>query len=129
MSGTDINEVTAPFKPTGDNAQSCTTVVTAGTSSQTCPLVAPPSAQAFAYKRQFQVYNSNTVPVFVGFGKTAAIAGAVTVPGNTTATAGGYPVAPGAVVVMTVEGNPQYAGVISAAAAGAGVYFTPGTGN
>jgi hypothetical protein len=124
MAGTDLNAVSAAFSPLNGAIASTVAIVAASTSSQFTTLPQAQSGQPADYVRQIQVYNANTVPVFVGFAKGSATA--IVPPGG--ATPGSYPVAPGATVTITVEGNPLFAVAITASGGGAGVYFTPGTG-
>jgi len=73
---------------------------------------------------QVEIYNAGSVSVFVNFGGSAVTA---VLPNG--ATPGDYPVAPGAVVVVTVAGaRPMYAAVICPSAGTATVYFSPGDG-
>jgi hypothetical protein len=124
----DINSVTAPFSPLNGPTASTVSLTVAVTSSQ---VALPQQAASGNYGAQatagpsvqIQVYNSGTAVAFVAFGN-AATAVALTPAG---ATAGSYPVAPGAVVVLTVAGNPAYAAAISGTASGV-IYFTPGSG-
>lgn len=121
----DLNLSASPFR-----AAPTSTVATpnVGVSSVNVQLTLPPNGGGFSGKaqtyKQFQLYNSGANPVFVAFGVTAPTA---LVPSG--ATPGDYPVAPGAVVVVTVEGNPQFVAAIAAVANTAPLYVTPGDGN
>ena len=73
---------------------------------------------------QVQIYNSGGNQAYVEFGGSAVTAA---VPNG--ATAGSYPVAPGAVVVCTVWGNRiRYAAAIFDSGNSGTLYFTPGDG-
>lgn len=73
---------------------------------------------------QVQIYNSTSATAFVIFCPTSTCTASV---GSSNAVTSDYPVAAGAVVVVTVPANTNYAAAILASSTGA-VYFTPGKG-
>lgn len=83
------------------------------------------NSQAANYKQQVQISNTTTAWAYVNFGVLSATQ-AVVAP----TVASGYPVAPGAVVVVTVDKEVNAASVILGAASTGGttVIFTRGEG-
>lgn len=79
-------------------------------------------AIASGQRPQMQIYNAGTVAIFI---RTSAGPSTALVPNG--ATPGDYPVAPGAVVVVTLGGNPDTVSAICASGT-ATVYCTPGCG-
>ncbi len=99
--------------------------------SNTLPISASGSSASAAFSvsttstwMQVQVYNSASTTAFVAFGGSGVTA-SVGTPGTQN---GSYPVAPGAVIVVTVPSSTTtYAAAILASGSGT-VYFTPGFG-
>jgi hypothetical protein len=76
---------------------------------------------------QFELYNSGTVPVFIRWG--ASNAAATTGTASATApTKGSYPVAPGAILLVTRPPGATHLAHISGTAAQT-LYVTPGNGS
>lgn len=118
----DSNAITGAFNPN----TLCTVSTTGATSSPTpTALTFPPSSDGSSMKRsrQFQLYNSGTVAAFVAFGVGTSFS--ATLPSG--GTPGDYPVAPGAVVVVTISGNPDHVTAVTGSST-AVVYVTPGDG-
>lgn len=99
------------FQPLGKTAN-----LAASTSSATIALSTSPN--------QVQVYNSTTGIAFVIFCTSSSCTAHA---GSTGTSTSDYPVAPGAVIVMTVPANTTYAAAVLSTSTGA-VYFTPGQG-
>lgn len=94
-----------------------TSYVAATTSSQ--------QIQLSVVSNQVQIYNASTTAVaFVAFGTATGVTASVGTSGTSTSD---YPVAPGALVVVTVPLNTRYAAVILSSSTGS-VYLTPGQG-
>jgi hypothetical protein len=99
------------FSPLGQT----TLVASTGTSSNAALDAAAPNPA------QIQVYNGGSTVAFVAFGVDDTVAAVAPVLG----TPGDYPVAPGAVIVLTPPDGSTFAASIG----GTGnVYFTPGAG-
>jgi len=93
----------------------------------TASVAAATNATAFAgtnvnYQQQLQIANTTTSWAYVNFGQLGAVVAATV--------AASYPVAPGAVVIVTVDKEVNAASVILGAAPGTstGVIFTRGEG-
>jgi hypothetical protein len=94
-------------------------VTTAGT-----PTGLTYSATAIVAPEQVQIFNNGTAAAFVLFCATSSCTASVGSAGTSTSD---YPVAPGAVVVVTVPSGTNYAAAVLAAST-ATVYFSPGIG-
>lgn len=73
---------------------------------------------------QVQVYNAGTTIAFVACSPSATITASA---GTAGSAATDYPVAPGAVIVMSVSGGTGFCAAVMASSTAA-VYFTPGVG-
>lgn len=82
------------------------------------------TATANVTSTQIQVYNSSSQAAFVIACATSSCTASI---GSTGTSTSDYPIAPGAVIVMTVPTGTTYMGVILASSTGT-VYFTPGVG-
>jgi hypothetical protein len=94
-------------------------VTTAGT-----PTGLTYTANVAVSSHQVQVYNSAANTAFVIFCATSSCTAAV---GSTGTSTSDYPIAPGAVIVLTVPTGTNYAAAILSSSTGT-VYMTPGTG-
>jgi hypothetical protein len=125
----DINENTSAFRPD-------TTATVSLSAATTSAGVGIPSSNINGAGNQgglgsgynaVQVYNSGAVVAFVNIVPTSQANGAAKVPNG--ATAGDYPVAPGAVIVISVANGPKPFTAYAITASGtATVYFSPGHG-
>lgn len=96
----------------------------AGLTSQLAATTTSASIALSVYAGQVQVYNSTTGTAFVVFTVAASPTAHAGAAGTTTSD---YPVAPGAVIVVTVPNGAINAAAILSTGSGA-VYFTPGLG-
>lgn len=117
----DVNQTTGAFQAAPTSTVQITAV---GAASTRVALTLPPQnsgvpGPAFS---QFQLYNAGTLAAHVAFGGATVVA----VQPN-GATPGDYPVAPGAVVVVTVAGNPTNVAAIASGVSGV-LEITPGAG-
>lgn len=82
------------------------------------------TATAKVTQQQVQVYNSTTGVAFVIFCATSTCTASA---GSSNTSTSDYPIAPGAVIVMSVPVGTTYAAAVLSTSSGA-IYFTPGIG-
>ena len=113
-----------PSQPTATStvgfwAAGKTSAISASTTSANIALSVPAGSAV----QQVQVYNATTATAFVAFGGSTITASV----GSGGTSTSDYPIAPGAVVVVTVPAGATYAAAVLSTSTGL-VYFTPGSG-
>lgn len=115
--GTPSALATSPFQPTAKTSA----LAASGTSAS---LTLAGNSATYLGMTTIQVYNAATTAAFVIFCATSTCTASAGSAGTSTSD---YPIAPGAVITMTIPQGMGGAAVVLASGSGT-VYFTPGIG-
>lgn len=119
----DLNKTTAAFEPINQPNAGTVGMTLVANTSQNIKLPTKQDGQPQDPPTQYAIFNAGATLAFVAFGNSGVTA---TAPNATTGAAGGVPVLPGIITVLSIPGNPAYMAAISTGTPA--VYVTPGKG-